>query len=398
MQDTIKVHVVKYPGRPALYMRYVDPTTGKQVARSTKASNLREAEKVAAKWEAELQEGRYAKPSRMTWEDFRAYYTVHATGGLAVNTAAGYESTLNAFERICRPGKLVDVTTQRVTAFVTQLRTDKLSEATVARQLRQMKAAMRWANREGLLTVLPRFTMPKRVKGAKIMRGRPICFEEFERMLAATAKVVENAAAESWRFYLRGLWASGLRLTESLSLRWDDAPGSIVVDLASRRPMLRIPAEAEKGHTDRLLPITPEFATLLQGVAERDRRDRRGRVFKLLANDGTLLQAEPWAVSKVVSAIGQAAGVVVDERQVDGVTARKFASAHDLRRAFGQRWAAKVMPTVLRELMRHASIATTMAYYVGSNAEATADVLWASYSGTTEVHSIESDMTKTKSA
>ena len=34
------------------------------------------------------------------------------------------------------------------------------------------------------------------------------------------------------------------------------------------------------------------------------------------------------------------------------------------------------MPTVLRELMRHASIATTLAYYTVADAEATADVLW----------------------
>ncbi len=34
------------------------------------------------------------------------------------------------------------------------------------------------------------------------------------------------------------------------------------------------------------------------------------------------------------------------------------------------------MPTVLRELMRHESIETTMQYYVGVNAEATADELW----------------------
>jgi integrase len=373
MQDTIKVHVIRYAGRPSLYMRYVDPTTGKQVARSTKASNLREAEKAAAKWEAELQEGRYAKPSRLTWQDFRDYYSTNAIGGLAAKTVDGYETTLNAFERICRPGKLVDVTTQRVTAFVTQLRAEKLSEATVARHLRQLKAAMRWENREGLLPTLPQFTMPKRAKGAKVMRGRPITLEEFERMLSATPKVVENAAAETWKFYLTGLWASGLRLAESLTLQWDDAPDSIVVDLTGRRPMLRIPAEAEKGHTDRLLPITPEFATLLQGVAERD---RRGRVFKLLANDGTLLQAPQWSVGKIVSAIGESAGVVVDERERGGKTVRKFASAHDLRRAFGQRWASRVMPTVLRELMRHASITTTLAYYVGMNAEATADALW----------------------
>jgi hypothetical protein len=34
------------------------------------------------------------------------------------------------------------------------------------------------------------------------------------------------------------------------------------------------------------------------------------------------------------------------------------------------------MPTVLRELMRHADINTTMKYYVGQNAEATADAIW----------------------
>jgi len=31
---------------------------------------------------------------------------------------------------------------------------------------------------------------------------------------------------------------------------------------------------------------------------------------------------------------------------------------------------------VLKELMRHSSIETTMKYYVGVNAEATADELW----------------------
>ena len=266
------------------------------------------------------------------------------------------------------------MTSARVTAFVTELRKAGKAEATIARHLRHLKAAMRWAHREGLLTVLPAFNMPKRAKGSKAMRGRPITGEEFDRMIEAVPAVVENAAAESWRFYLRGLWDSGLRLTESLSLRWEDAPGAIVVDLGGRRPMLRIPAEAQKANRDELLPITPEFAALLQSVPEAS---RRGRVFKLLASDGTLFKASTWPVSRVVSAIGEKAGVVVDEREKAGELVRKFASAHDLRRAFGQRWSAKLMPTVLRKMMRHASIETTMAYYVGNDAEATADALWA---------------------
>jgi integrase len=124
---------------------------------------------------------------------------------------------------------------------------------------------------------------------------------------------------------------------------------------------------------DRLLPITPEFATLLDGVPENE---RQGRVFKLLDIDSTLLPTNRTTVGKIVSAIGLAAGVIVDERRKGGKLVRKFASAHDLRRAFGQRWSGRVMPTVLRELMRHEDIATTMAYYVCDNAIASADAVW----------------------
>jgi len=54
----------------------------------------------------------------------------------------------------------------------------------------------------------------------------------------------------------------------------------------------------------------------------------------------------------------------------------KYASAHDLRRSFGERWATRVMPVVLQELMRHESIDTTMRYYVGRSAQSTAKLLW----------------------
>jgi integrase len=79
--------------------------------------------------------------------------------------------------------------------------------------------------------------------------------------------------------------------------------------------------------------------------------------------------------------VGKAAGVVVKQREkLDDkgkpVTVNQCASAHDLRRSFGFRWSRRVMPTILRELMRHESIETTMRYYVGQNAESTADELW----------------------
>ncbi len=372
MSDEIRVYVID-KGRANLYMRYTDPMTNKPVERSAKTSDRAKALKTAAKWEAELQEGRYAKANKMSWEEFRDYYISNAVAGLAKGSITAYESTFNAVERICNPKKLAEITTQRVTAFATELRKEGLAEATVARHLRHLKASMRWANREGLLNVVPKFTMPKRAKGAKVMRGRPITLEEFERMLSTVEKVVSAPAAESWKFYLHGLWESGLRLSESLTLRWDDAPGAIVVDFTGKRPLLRIPAEVEKGNTDRLMPITPAFASMLQSVPAQK---RRGRVFRLLADDGTPFPVKRWDVGQVIGEIGKQAGVIVDEKMVDGEPKRKFATAHDLRRAFGRRLADKgVKLHDLQQLMRHENIETTMKYYVGRDAIAASEAL-----------------------
>ncbi|MEX2310641.1 MAG: tyrosine-type recombinase/integrase [Pirellulales bacterium] len=394
MSEEIKVHVIDYGAGRNLMMRYLDPNSSRHVAKTTGTRNRTKAERAAAKWEAELREGRYQKPSRMEWSAFREYYVDNALAGLAENSIVADESTLNAFKKHCSPNKLGDLTTERVTEFTGRLRKASLREATVARHLRHLKATARWAHRKGLLPALPVFDMPKRAKGAKVMRGRPVTGEEFERMIANVAKVVENAAAESWKFFLHGLWTSGLRLTESLTLRWDEAPGALVVDFTGRRPMFRIPAEAEKGNQDRLLPVTPDFAAMLQAVPERE---RRGRVFKLLAADGSPFPTKRWNVGRVVSAIGKSAGVVVDERRKGDETVRKFASAHDLRRAFGFRWAIRVMPAVLQQLMRHADVQTTMKYYVGQDAEAMADAVWAAAGNTLGNTESATDSTREKS-
>jgi hypothetical protein len=76
-----------------------------------------------------------------------------------------------------------------------------------------------------------------------------------------------------------------------------------------------------------------------------------------------------------VGRIGERAGVVTSK--ADG----KYAGCHDLRRGFGTRWARKVMPAVLRRLMRHASISTTMSYYVDLDAADVARELQAQFGG-----------------
>src|ERR1700694_2898618 len=112
--------------------------------------------------------------------------------------------------------------------------------------------------------------------------------------------------------------------------------------------MLRVRAELEKGNEDRLLPIAPEFAEFLLATPEAE---RVGRVFKPAARrkDHSTL-SEDW-VGRIFSRLGKAAGVKVDIHPKTGKI--KYASARDLRRSFGERWAPRVMPMVLKELMRH---------------------------------------------
>jgi integrase len=215
--------------------------------------------------------------------------------------------------------------------------------------------------------------MPKRAKGLTLMRGRPITTEEFERMLA-TVPIVRPHDAAPWEHYLRGLWLSGLRLEESTALSWDE-DSSIMVDLGGRRPRLRIYAEAEKGHQDRLLPITPDFAQFLLQTPECE---RTGLVFKL---DGhfTRVPMTPPRIGREISEIGKEAKVVV--RKSEG----KFASAHDLRPSFGTRWAPNVKPATLQLLMRHKSIETTLKYYVAQDADEIADELWRNFASNGDV-------------
>ena len=400
MSKSDLVTVVKYPDRDHFMLRWKDPVTGKLRSKTAGTSLRREAERAAVRLEKEISEGKHGPAARMSWQEFREYHERHCLSAMKPRSFKAYLVALNAYERFHKPVRLADISAACVTSWQTELRIEGKSEATIACYTRHLRAVLNWAQTQGLLNVVPMITMPKRVRGTKAMKGRPITTEEFERMLVAVPCVVGVEAAASWRHYLQGLWVSGLRLTESLLLEWTNRkPGALVVDFSGRHPMLRIPAESDKGGQDRLLPIAPEFANFLQATPVKE---RHGRVFKLVGRrrDNARMLAD-W-VSRVVCRIGREARIVVDERErrlvsdaragkarskskarkrhkseiEDGGVKRKYASSHDLRRAFGLRWSTRVMPIVLQQLMRHESIETTLRYYVGRDADMVADTLW----------------------
>lgn len=337
MMHEIRVKVVDC-GRKYLQMRFVD-ADGNTHQRSTRETTRRAAERKAAAWERELIANRHAADGRMPWHEFRAKYEAEAVAGLAEGTRQKIGYIFNGLEDSHKIQRLNDLTPATIREWMAYLRKSGRSESTIASYSAHLRAALQWAVDCEWLPVVPKFPKLVRAKTgakAKVMKGRPITENEFSHILSVVPKVLQSGPdfsaagehpVERWRFFLRGLWLSGLRLEESVVVSWE--PGEFWVDFSGRFPMFRIDADAEKGNRDRILPMAPEFAELLADVPASE---RFGPVFRLpKRRQASILRGE-W-VSKQLTAFGRAAGVVVDAKS------GKCASAHDFRRSFGERWA-----------------------------------------------------------
>lgn len=370
----IKVTVVDF-GREHLMLRAVDPLTGKQHHKTAGTANEREAERRAGEWEKELKERKFAPVDTISWEFFWERYEDEHLRALAAGTLDRATVTYNRVRDHLGPVYLVDIQTPQILALYTKLRKAGLSPASIASDAKILGGALRWAKSMKLLSEVPDIPKPPRSKEQKVMKGRGLTDAEFQTMVSATnvGEIVPADDVPHWQFYLRGLWWGGLRLEESLELWWDDH-SRLSIDFSHPRPMFRIPGDKEKGATDRILPMAPEFAEHISTVPKAN---RTGPVFYLPRHRRQDRdRPSHWWVSRVVSDIGEKAGIVVDTKKKT-----KYASAHDLRRSFGDRWSLLVMPPVLMELMRHESIETTMRFYVGRSAQETTEILYKAING-----------------
>ncbi|QDU15491.1 site-specific tyrosine recombinase XerC [Gimesia maris] len=384
----INVYLSKQKNSKNWYMRWVDPETERERWESTKTNIRRDAERIAGQTEKELNEGTYFRRSVISWEDFRVRYETEVGVGLAEKTQQKIKTVFNYVETHINPKRLINVNETNISKMVKALREIGLEEITIKNSLGHLKAVLEWGKTQKLIAKVPDFPKFKRARSKKVMRGRPITLEELERMIQAIPEVIkypgksessQQRKAEivaSWEFYLWGLWWSGLRLEESLKLYWDNEEG-ICIDLDGEYPMFRIRAEAEKGNKDRLLPMTPEFYEFLDQVPEDE---RTGPVFNPQAMRRHKDRMLSTSVSNVVADIGEKANVMVGDKgkkdKKTGERKPRFASAHDLRRAFGFRWSRRVKAFELKELMRHENIATTQEYYLEENAQDTARSIW----------------------
>lgn len=351
----MKVYVVSL-GRKYLYLQWVDPETGRRVTRSSKCKTRRDAERKASLLEIQLSSGEGSASGKIKWEEFAELYQIEHLSSLAKKTEIKAIGVLENFNREMSPASVSSVTAGVLSRYVTILRDGERSEATIAGHIRQLRAALQWAKRRGFVGTVPAMPRIQRASGTRLAKGRPITPLEFRQMLRA-CRIVCPEHWRTWTRVLYGLWLSGLRLGEAVALRWDRGNWPHI-DIADKIGWLIIPAEFDKSHRDRTIPLPPDFDAWLRRTPEHD---RTGHVFRPLGTEG--LPVAFFRVSQVISAIGRESGVVTDP------ASGRTATAHDLRRSFAQRWASRLTPVDLQRLMRHSSITTTLGYYVDQDSE-----------------------------
>ena len=387
-----KVRIARPKGRP-FQVRYFCLKENREIRVSVGSRDESDAQSLLAEIKAKLLLGHDVRPNTdktcgpdMLWEHFREEYRSLHLSTLRDNTVCDVECRLDLAERIMKPKTLGDLGQPEV---LQRLQTKLLngeesrrkmprSSHTVRGYIASVLAALNWAYE---LRWLPDRPQIKKIKTSKqkVMKGRPISEAEFRRMLDSTPDVVGPEAAASWRFILRGLWNSALRIDELMHVSWDK-PGTIrPVWLTNKSPLLEIPASMQKNDTEQTIPLLPWFEDVLLEV---EQEQRTGWVFSPVSLQLKLgrgaRHSRPKAdwVARIISRIGKAAGIVVEEANAKTGRPEKYASAHDLRRSCGERLRnSGVPPLLICRVMRHSSWETTRRHYAPGDVQNEAETL-----------------------
>jgi integrase len=374
----IPYSVFQPASRKFYQVQWTDPSTGRKRTKSLKTVRKKDAYDEAKDWIEKL-ERREGVIGDSTFEQFRTAHEEQVQPGMEAETARLYGTVFNWIEKEISPIRMSSITSRSISELTAKWRKKKLSEFTIRTYLVHLGKSLKWAIKLKHLEFAPEIELPSLPKKAERPKGRPITGEEFERLIDTLPKVIKASVKvqASWERLLRGLWLSGLRLDEALSLSWDDSE-SLCVDM-QHPPMLLIPHDTDKSDKQRITPLTPDFAAFLNETPEKS---RRGFVFQLLGErKGRSIVSNMQYVSAKISKIGRTAGVKVGRYSASGKI--KYASAHDFRRSFGRRWASRVRnATDLQALMRHEDITTTLTYYALEDARDLADELWLGFANT----------------
>ena len=343
-----KVQVLRLPSgkSPFWYIRWWEPKSSgdgwKERWKSTRTTVKKDAERQRRELERELEAGRKTHDDP-TWDQFVEHFIEVYGARRPTTTMDLYEHCLKGFGQVAQPKRLSAVNRVVIEDFANERLRLGAAPATVNRDLRHLRAALRWAKRRGLVGDAPDF----HGMFIKEPRRTPTIIPEedfaaFLRVLKAPVITLKHRPEAWWRIFLYLAYYLGLRRGELLGITWKD------VDF--KQLEVRVVAATSKGRRERMVPMSPDLAAHL----EQWRED---------SSVGKNLAVLPWPHDTYRQlyddwhAIQKAAGVPDDAHYLPKNCRSTCASALI---------ASNVPTIVVKDFLGHATVTTTENYYINT--------------------------------
>lgn len=327
---------------------WIDPDGKRKSKRVGSKSN---AEKFRRKIEGQLASGTYEQQTRTQWSQFRTDYQKQVLTRTSASNQLSAKISLDHFQRICKPGLVRSIKTQTIDKFVAQRLTEEgargglVAPATVNRELRYIKAALRKAYKWKHLPEVPEITMLREPEKLPSY----VTPEHFDAiyMACSVATLPEGlpySASDWWQALLVFSYMTGWRISEPLALKRAD------LDLIAATAITR--ERDNKGRRGEIIPLHPVVVDHLRAIDATD----------VLVFPWTRGRRELWPE---FHRIQKAAGIHLPCQKADEhqcTEACHFYGFHDLRRAFATVNAESMTADALQRLMRHKHYSTTQRY------------------------------------
>jgi integrase/recombinase XerD len=257
--------------------------------------------------------------------------------GLSENTLSAYSSDLRIFAKWLADKSMLEVDTGDLSSFLASRYKSGIGNRSSARILSSLRRFYGYCIRESLITIDPTAL----VESPFIGRPLPLSLSEKDVELLLNAPEVTNALGFRNKTMLEMLYATGLRVSELVGLKFDQ--------ISFRQGVVRITG---KGNKERLVPVGEEAMSWLEGYMGQARktilRDRQcDYLFVTSRADGMTRQAF-WHIIK---------------QQAKKAGINKELSPHTLRHAFATHLLNHGADLrVVQLLLGHADLSTTQIY------------------------------------
>lgn len=190
--------------------------TGRQICRSSHTTNRRLAEKLLARWETEIFEGRYRllRSKAPLFDDYAKQYLA-TVAHLKIKTRRRYETSVRSLSQRFKGLPISEISAALIGEYIQSRLAAGVGPATVNRDLTLLRKMLRLAERDRFILRSPFVDIELLEEKKQRRKPHIVSYEEECRLLAAASPQIRALA-------ILMLETGARPISECLQLRWED--------------------------------------------------------------------------------------------------------------------------------------------------------------------------------